>query len=109
MCAWASFRECPLWDLDLPITEVSGPMWQPTQQASDSGYPFLWFYPAVRHAAPENPGRSLLLLTPLPWVLCRLSFTPAASGGLMEPGGHFWVLKSSGQSHQNLDQLSSRL
>ena len=29
--------------------------------------------------------------------------------GLMELAWHFWLFKSSGQSHQNLDQLSSRL
>ena len=28
--------------------------------------------------------------------------------GLIELVGHFWVFKSSGQSDQNLDQLSSR-
>lgn len=106
-------HECPLWDLDLPITEVSGLIWQPTQQASDSGYPFLWLPPSsAAHAASGEPSEEVFCFSHHCLGCSVSALSPSLLQhleGLMELAWHFWLFKSSGQSHQNLDQLSSRL
>lgn len=110
LCGLASW-ECPLRDLDLPIPELSGPMSQPAQRASESSYQLLWLAPssAARAASGEPSEESSAPHTIALGALSALSllYSLQRLGGLMEPACHFWVFKSSGQSDQNLDQLSS--